>query len=317
MSANPKVSIIIPVFNGANYLAEAIDSALAQSYANIEIIVVNDGSNDDGATEAVAKKYSNSIRYFTKPNGGVATALNLAISEMEGDYFSWLSHDDMYAPNKIEVQMDYLRSKDFPADTILYSDYSWLYQNTGELKRINLQNCDVKGFRCRLLVQSDVHGCTLLIPRAAFDVCGKFKPEAKATQDYDMWFRLGSKYKFQCVSQSLVTGRLHDDQLGVRTRWRVRENKLMRSQWFSEITNDEIYSFFREPMQFCYAEMANMFAKRGFLKLSFKSFVQAVKFSSGKGLLKIPLILVKVLFGLSLRFAQDLYVRCKLSLSTR
>ena len=102
---NPKVSIIIPVYNGANYVAEAIDSALAQTYKNIEIIVVNDGSRDDGATEKVVLSYGDKIKYIAKENGGVSTALNRGIAEMTGEYFSWLSHDDAYTPEKIENQV--------------------------------------------------------------------------------------------------------------------------------------------------------------------------------------------------------------------
>ena len=92
---DPKVSIIIPVYNGANYVSEAIDSALAQTYKNIEIIVVNDGSSDDGATEKIAKSYGDRIRYFAKENGGVSSALNFGIRQMTGEWFSWLSHDDL------------------------------------------------------------------------------------------------------------------------------------------------------------------------------------------------------------------------------
>ena len=83
---NPKVSIVIPVFNGSNYLKEAIDSALAQTYKNIEIIVVNDGSDDKGETEKIAKSYGSKIKYFKKENGGVATALNFGIKKMTGKY---------------------------------------------------------------------------------------------------------------------------------------------------------------------------------------------------------------------------------------
>ena len=97
----PKVSIVIPVYNGANYLHESIDSALAQTYPNLEILVVNDGSTDDGATEAIALSYGDKIRYFCKENGGVSSALNLGIRNMTGDYFSWLSHDDAYEPEKV------------------------------------------------------------------------------------------------------------------------------------------------------------------------------------------------------------------------
>ena len=76
---NPKVSIIIPVYNGSNYLANAIDSALAQTYKNIEVIVVNDGSKDEGATERIALSYGDRIHYYAKSNGGVSSALNFGI----------------------------------------------------------------------------------------------------------------------------------------------------------------------------------------------------------------------------------------------
>ena len=100
-----KVTIIIPVYNGSNYVREAIDSALAQTYKNIEILVVNDGSTDEGATRDICLSYGDKITYYEKENGGVSTALNLGIEKMTGDYFSWLSHDDLYYPDKIEKQM--------------------------------------------------------------------------------------------------------------------------------------------------------------------------------------------------------------------
>ena len=82
------VSLIIPVYNGSNYLREAIESALAQTYPCCEVIVINDGSTDQGATEAIALSYGERIRYFSKANGGVASALNLGLREMRGSFFS-------------------------------------------------------------------------------------------------------------------------------------------------------------------------------------------------------------------------------------
>ncbi len=122
---HPLVSIVIPVYNGSNYLREAIDSALAQTYDNIEILVINDGSNDNGATEAIAKSYGDKIRYFSKENGGVATALNMGIENMRGEYFSWLSHDDVYESDKIKVNIEFLnciKNK----NTVLFSNYKYI-----------------------------------------------------------------------------------------------------------------------------------------------------------------------------------------------
>jgi glycosyltransferase involved in cell wall biosynthesis len=105
---NPLVSIIIPVYNGFNYLKEAIESALGQTYENIEILVINDGSNDNNLTNNLAISFGEKIIYYEKENGGVASALNFGISKMNGEYFSWLSHDDIYKPEKIEKQISFI-----------------------------------------------------------------------------------------------------------------------------------------------------------------------------------------------------------------
>ena len=108
LTTNPLVSIIIPVYNGSNYLKEAIESALCQTYKNLEVLVINDGSNDGDLTHNLALSFGNKIKYYNKENGGVASALNFGISKMNGEYFSWLSHDDIFKSEKIELQIDFL-----------------------------------------------------------------------------------------------------------------------------------------------------------------------------------------------------------------
>jgi glycosyltransferase involved in cell wall biosynthesis len=103
--AGDLVTIVIPVFNGADFLASAIDSALAQSWPEIEVLVVDDGSDDGGRTRAIIESYGARIRLHSKSNGGVATALNAGLAEMRGRWFSWLSHDDLYHPRKVENQL--------------------------------------------------------------------------------------------------------------------------------------------------------------------------------------------------------------------
>lgn len=95
-------------FQRREYMREAIDSALAQTYDNVEVIVVNDGSSDNEKTDAIARSYGERIRYFVKDNGGCASALNFGVPKMRGSYFSWLSHDDRYHPNKMAHQIEIL-----------------------------------------------------------------------------------------------------------------------------------------------------------------------------------------------------------------
>ena len=116
---NPLVSAVIPVYNGSNYLREAINSVLNQTYSNIEVIVVDDGSTDD--TWTIIQSYGDKIRGFHKENGGVSSALNLAIDNMKGEWFAWLSHDDLWLSNKIEMQIHYLQEN--PGKGIYYSGY--------------------------------------------------------------------------------------------------------------------------------------------------------------------------------------------------
>jgi glycosyltransferase involved in cell wall biosynthesis len=211
---NPLVSIVIPVYRGKDFLAEAIDSVLAQTYSNIEIIVVNDGSTDDGETERVALGYGDRIRYFSKPNGGVATALNMAISHARGEYISWLSHDDLYVPKKIEKQVRFLATLSAAerAKTIMYSDYSIFTSSADDDVPIAANGPDPRQFRFWITTKSALHGCTLLIPKAAFTQVGMFDPALRYTQDYDLWFRMAQYYDFRYQRELLVKGRQHANQ---------------------------------------------------------------------------------------------------------
>lgn len=210
----PQVSIIIPVYNGSNYLREAIDSALCQTYKNIEVIVVNDGSNDGGRTEEIAKSYGDKIRYFSKENGGVSSALNLGIRESEGEYISWLSHDDLYLPGKIEKQVQYL-AKVQNEKTLLFSDYKALDLRTGSTTICRVAHEEfAKNYDILLLLfRAAIHGCTMLLPKQAFEAVGFFNEDLKTTQDYEMWFKfVKNGYKFVHVPDVLIETRWHENQ---------------------------------------------------------------------------------------------------------
>ena len=210
----PMVSIIIPVYNGSNYLSEAIESALAQSYGSCEIIVVNDGSNDDGKTEAIALSYKNQIRYFYKENGGVASALNFAVKKMRGDYFSWLSHDDLYTPDKIEKEMEALKnSKD--SDLIVFCNAERLFEETGHIvgpvyqEFFSIEKLQEGVFP---VLVGAVSGCTVLFHKKYFTEVGGFDGHLMTTQDYDFWFRLFRNKKTIFLKENLVISRVHRDQ---------------------------------------------------------------------------------------------------------
>lgn len=208
---NPKVSIIIPVYNGSNYLKEAIDSALLQTYDNIEILVINDGSNDGGKTRSVALSYKDKIKYIEKDNGGVSTALNLGIENMTGDYFSWLSHDDLYEPDKVLKQVNELLK--YGDRTVVYSNYNIVDENTNLIGSVVLNHDEYMANPLQSIINMDINGITLLIPKKAFDECGVFDENLRCVQDYDLWVKIMKTYKFIHMKDILASSRVHSKQV--------------------------------------------------------------------------------------------------------
>lgn len=206
---NPKVSIIIPVYNGSNYIREAIKSALAQTYKNLEIIVINDGSNDNGKTDKICRSYGNKIKYFRKENGGVSSALNLGIKEMTGEYFSWLSHDDIYFAEKIERQIEFLSEYSSKQQIVLYANYQ-LIDEKGKFITNNILDHEMLIKKPEYaLLRGSVNGITLLVPKRAFTQYGVFDESLKCTQDYDMWRRIMQTYTFIHMEGVFTKTRIH------------------------------------------------------------------------------------------------------------
>ena len=236
---NIKVSIIIPAYNAGNYLEYAIASALSQTYSNFEIIVVNDGSNDNGLTESTAMAFGDSIRYYYKPNGGVASALNYGISKMRGDLFSWLSHDDIYTPDKIQRQV--AAFVDSGQEAIVYSDFFVIDTEGARLYSHLLPTVPQGGMRCFLAESSSLHGCTLLIPRRYLEEEGGFDIKLKATQDYDLWFRLAARHPFLHLAKQLVGVRFHSEQATTNMQGLVAlEQDSLYCRFLESLGSDEI-----------------------------------------------------------------------------
>lgn len=210
---NPLVSIIIPVFNGEKYVKEAIDSALAQTYENIEIVVINDGSTDN--TEKVCKNYGDKIVYFSQENKGVSHALNIGIEKMNGEYFSWLSHDDLYYPNKVQQQIEVLRSYDFEYKII--SNRANLVNEQGNIirrRKSKNRHKTILGttFYKRNLIKNP-SGIAMMIHKDVFNEVGLFNTKYKYIQDFDLWQKI-ALFDFRIIisQNTLAATRVHGEQ---------------------------------------------------------------------------------------------------------
>ena len=218
---NPKVVVIMPVYNGSNYMREAIDSALNQTYKNVEVVVINDGSTDGGKTDAIAKSYGDKIKYFVKENGGVSSALNFGIKYIQDNYkdayFCWLSHDDKYTPEKIEKEVKALKGHD--KTTVVFSNFS-LFDDKGTIFATTHSEERIKEDQFKGIypvLKGMVNGDTILVHQDVFNKCGYFDEVNTNAADYRMWLKVFDEFDHVFLKEPLSLYRIHDQQDTVKS----------------------------------------------------------------------------------------------------
>jgi glycosyltransferase involved in cell wall biosynthesis len=286
----PLVSIVIPVYNGSNYLSEAIDSALVQTYENIEILVVNDGSDDQGATERIALSYGDKIRYFFKENGGVASALNYGIEQMRGEYFSWLSHDDLYNDNKVSYEIGIITSLE-DKTTFLAGGYTVVNKTGKRMYDVNLFNQYSHEELSRPLFavfRGGINGCATLIHKSHFERVGVFNCSLPTTQDYDLWFRMLRGQKIYYYNACNVKSRTHEDQESRKAvNIHIQECNRLWIRMMSCLTDKERTTIDGSPYCF-YLNTANFLER-------FTNYDEAIAYAKQQALKTAPSFLMKLL----------------------
>lgn len=273
------VTILIPVYNGGDFLAQAIESALAQTWPAIEVLVIDDGSDDDGHTERVCRSFGNRIRYLRQENGGVAAALNTGIAAMTGRYLSWLSHDDLYDPRKVEVQMKALAAQ--PAPCVIFGGFA-LMREDGTVFDESKNNGDYRSDQSLWAVlEIRINGCTLLLERDLVLRHGGFDVGLPTTQDYELWWRLALHYPFVYVPGSLVRHRVHAGQ-GSHERRHVEEGSLLWMEMLERVTEETARTYSGSEVAFL------LRARDVLLKTGFDSALQGVDALIRRRARKIP-----------------------------
>jgi len=209
-----KVSIVIPVYNAEKYLVECIESALNQTYKEIEVIAVNDGSTDNSLN--ILKKYSDKIKIISKENGGIATALNAGIKVTKGEWVKWLSADDVLYPDAVEVLLS--EAKNFPdkTDTIFYGNWDIMESNgkiIGRYLEPNYNDLTKFDFNVILLDHHIGNEDTTLIHKSIFDKYGYFN-DPPAQEDYDLRLKHCLLHHCRCrlVQKTVLKYRIHVNQ---------------------------------------------------------------------------------------------------------
>lgn len=197
-----KVSIVLPTFNQAHYLPAALDSIIAQTYSDYELIVVNDGSTDN--TAAVLSDYRlRHILIIEQENQGLPRALNAGFALARGEYLTWTSSDNIMLPNMLSVLAQALDED--PTVGLVYADFYLVDDNGCDLGRFDTVEYDPHW----LLYTNLVH-CCFLYRRECMDRVGGYDPDFIYGEDWEYWIRISQVYPMKRVPQALYRYRLHN-----------------------------------------------------------------------------------------------------------
>lgn len=205
----PAVSVIIPTYNRAAMVREAIESVLAQSYADRELIVVDDGSTDD--TEAAVAAFLPQLTYVHQEHQGVSAARNQGAAIARGEYLAFLDSDDLWLKDKLLRQMQFMESH--PEALICYSDEIWIRRGVrvNPMKKHRKYSGMIFPYCLPLCIISP---SSALFTRGLFEEAGMFDETLAVCEDYDLWLRIAARHPIYLVDEPLIVKRGgHDDQL--------------------------------------------------------------------------------------------------------
>lgn len=228
MSHKPKVSVCIPSYNHARFLPLMLDSVLAQTYRDFEVILVDDGSTDDSLriAESYAARHPSVIKVFTHPghvNRGISETGNLAFSKSSGQYWSGLCSDDLWYPDKLELEVAYL--DEHPEIGLVYG-YAHVIDAEGE-KLPGLIGRDITGDAITaLLYGNPVPAPTLMVRRECFERLG-LHDENLIYQDWELWIRFLAHWKIGFIEKPLMMYRVHGRNTSVGVDPKVNLERML------------------------------------------------------------------------------------------
>ena len=222
------ISVIIPTFNRANHVLEAVQSVLKQTRRPDEILLIDDGSTDQTRTRL--QPFMGEIRYFFQKQSGVSAARNLGIREAKGEWLAFLDSDDLWKPKKLQRQVDLLQS--IPLK-VCYTDEEW--RKNGTWMNQKKKHRKVSGFiYAHCLPLCIISPSSVIVHRSVFETAGLFDESLPACEDYDLWLRISSRFEIAFIPERLIVKRAGSwpqlsEQAGL-DKYRICALKKMLSQ---------------------------------------------------------------------------------------
>lgn len=225
---SPLVSVIIPVYNQAEFVIAAIDSVLDQDYPTVELIVVDDGSTDQTA-ELVAGHRTGSFRTISQANRGAAAALNRGVRECHGELVCWLSADDLFMQGKISRQVEAL-AKD-PRVGLVYTGYERMSAGGAFIASLASQVPVHPDPFVTVFWQNSINGSSVMVRREVFETCGEFDENLRADVDADMWLRITQRYQAQRIDGVYLKYRIHQNTISANVPLMVASKTDVRRRY--------------------------------------------------------------------------------------
>lgn len=213
----PKISVIMPVYNGEKYLSEAIKSILNQTESGFEFIIIDDGSTDN--TKEIIDSISDSrIKYIKANHGGIVNALNLGIEVSSGVYIARMDADDISLQNRLKTQTEYL---DQHADVAICGTWADIIDEKGKITGEMIFPPEVIHVRDLFLHNPFIHS-SIMIRREVLISAGLYKKNFRHVEDYELWSRVLPRYKGVNIPVKLLQYRKHSNQVTVTKQFKMR-----------------------------------------------------------------------------------------------
>jgi glycosyltransferase involved in cell wall biosynthesis len=229
-----KVSVIIPAYNSADYTVETVESVLAQTFRDFELIVVDDGSTDN--TRAALAKFGDCITYIYKENGGACSARNLGIRSSHGEFVACLDCDDLWLPEKLERSVAFLQER---AELAMVFTPCYLIDEKGTTIGKTNYKMDLNRAYLALLRENYVTAPSVVMRRACLQHIGLFDERIFIPADWDLWLRLAREYSIDFIDEPL-------------SKYRMVSNYTLRNiDQFEEETTYVVEKHFADTSRLC------------------------------------------------------------------
>lgn len=201
----PKISVIIPIYNGERTIRETIQSVLDQTFTDLEIIAIDDGSTDR-TVEVVRSIKDHRVKIFSYPNGGQAASRNRGMERASGAYFAFIDADDLWTPDKLEMQLKALEEN--PKAGVAYSWVDYIDGSNRYVRSGGRLNVNGNAYGHLLLTDFLENGSNPLVRREAIEKVGNFEETLPPSEDWDLWLRLAADYDYVCVPHAQIKYRI-------------------------------------------------------------------------------------------------------------